>query len=74
MFLIFFKEYELKKEQYIQSFNDLGLEDKIEVVKAIMPEFCRTLTQKPEQMQEMMKLMMNLWGQDMAGMMGMMRK
>jgi len=34
----------MKKEKFIRSFNELGLEDKIEVVKAIMPEFCKSLS------------------------------
>lgn len=62
----------MKKEEWIKSFGEFGSEDKIEVVKAIMPEFCRNLTQKPEKMQEMMTSMMNFWNQDMASMMGMM--
>lgn len=64
----------MKKEEWVKSFGELDSEDKIEVVKAIMPEFCRSLTQKPEQMQEMMKSMMNFWGQDMGSWMGKIRK
>jgi len=64
----------MKKKEWIKSFGELSSEDQIEVMKAIMPEFCKNLTQKPEQIQEMMKSMMNFWNQDMASMMGMMRK
>ena len=67
----------MKKEEWIKSFGEFSSEDQIEVMKAIMPEFCKNFTQEPERMREMMKSMMNFWNQDMAsmmGMMGMMRK
>lgn len=70
----FLRRNMVKKEEFIRSFNELGFEDKIEVVKAIMPEFCKSLSPEPQRMREMMKSMMSFWNQDMAGMMGLMKK
>jgi len=60
----------MKKEELIKSFQALTMEDKIEVMKIILPEFCQRLPQQPELRQEMMKLMMNFCEQNMAAMMG----
>jgi len=55
----------MSKEKIIELFNQLGPEEKFEVVKAIMPEFCQSMRKDPRRMQEMMKSMMASWGSDM---------
>lgn len=64
----------MKKEEFIKSFNELSLEDKIEVMKFIMPEFCKSLNREPNRRQEMMRFMMGFWEQGMGDWMGMIRK
>jgi hypothetical protein len=64
----------MNKERIIELFNGLSPDDKMEVVKAILPEFCKSLSQEPHRMQEMMNSMMNFWGKDRGGWMAMMRK
>ncbi|MGQ9471703.1 MAG: hypothetical protein ACUVR0_08450 [Candidatus Aminicenantales bacterium] len=64
----------MEKEKIVELFNKLSPEDKFEVMKSIMPEFCQSLRKEPQRMQEMMKSMMGWWGMDMAGWMGIMGK
>jgi len=47
----------------------LSLEDKIDVMKIILPDFCQSLTEQPKSGQKMVKLMMNFCDQNMGGMM-----
>ncbi len=63
----------MSKEKVIELFKSLSPEEKIEVVKAIMPEFCQNMMKDPRQMQEIMKVMMAFMGGDMATWMGMMK-
>ncbi|MFB0564085.1 MAG: hypothetical protein ACETWK_00225 [Candidatus Aminicenantaceae bacterium] len=64
----------MKKEEFVKFFNELSFEDKIEVIKSIMPEFCKSLNREPNRMQEMMRFMMGFWEQGMGDWMGMMGK
>ena len=62
----------MEKEKVIEQFSMLNPEDKFEVLKSIMPEFCQGLRKEPQRRQEMMKSMMALWEVDMGSWMGMM--
>jgi len=64
----------MDKEKIIEQFKGLSPEEKFEVVKAIMPEFCQNMRKEPQRMQEMIKSIMAFWGNDMGTWMGMMRK
>lgn len=64
----------MEKEKIVEQFGTLSPEDKFEVVKSVMPAFCRSMRKEPRRMQEMMKFMMDLCGSDMTGWMGMMGK
>lgn len=62
----------MSKEKVIELFKGLSSEEKFEVLKSIMPEFCQSMRTEPQRMQEMMKSMMASWGGDMGSWMGMM--
>jgi len=60
----------MDKEKIIELFNSLSLEDQMEVLKTIMPEFCQSMRKEPQRMQEMMKSMMVFGGSGMWSWMG----
>lgn len=63
----------MSKEKVIELFKSLSAEEKIDVVKTIMPEFCQTIMKDPRQRQEMMKVMTDAWESDRTTWMGMMK-
>jgi hypothetical protein len=63
----------MKKEELIKSFQALTMEDKMEFIRVILPEFCQSFRQQPEARQGMMQLMIKLCEQNMSEMMDWMR-
>jgi hypothetical protein len=62
----------MTKEKITELFKGLSPEEKYEVVKTIMPEFCQSMRNDPQRLQEMMKNMMSFMGNEMGNWMGMM--
>jgi|YNPMSStandDraft_1061717.scaffolds.fasta_scaffold336935_1 hypothetical protein len=62
----------MDKEKIIDLFKRLSPEEKFEIVKTIMPEFCKSMRNDPQRLQEMMKNMMGFMGKEMGNWMGMM--
>lgn len=62
----------MSKEKIIEELKKLSPEERFEVFKAVMPEFCQEMRTEPQRMQEMMKMMMAQCGGDMSNWMNMM--